>query len=393
MISYKISEGIYWVGAIDWHLRSFHGYSTDKGTTYNAYLIIDEKITLIDNVKAEFSDEMITRIKSVIDLSEIDVIISNHGEPDHSGSLPHIVKLAPKAKVYSSAPNGVKILNAIYGELPIVPVKTGDTLSIGRRTLQFIQAPMVHWPDNMVTYIPEDKILFSNDIFGQHYATGKLFDSGNDLPTILHEAKKYYANIVLPYTRQANKFSDAITGFDIEIIATSHGVIWKDHIEEILALYDDLLSVKKKEKAIIVFDSMWGNTHQMAHVIAESFMEKDVEVRLYNVNNTEASDIITEIVDAKYIAIGSSTFNNTMLAPIAGFLYYIRGLAPVNLQYIAFGSYGWGGQSVKQIAEILDSMDLKPLIEPVRMLYNPTEEGLKKLKQDIYQALEQNKNN
>lgn len=391
MIAYKIREGIYWVGAIDWHLRLFHGYSTDKGTTYNAYLILDEKITLIDNVKAEFTEELIARISSVIDPSKIEVIISNHGEPDHSGSLPKILELAPNAKVYCSSPNGVKILNAIYGDIPIIPVKTNDTLSIGKRTLQFIQAPMVHWPDNMVTYIPEEKILFSNDIYGQHYATAKLFDSGNDLATIIHEAKKYYANIVLPYTKQANKYNDLIKDFDIEMIATAHGVIWKDNLKEILALYDDLLNSRKKEKAIVVYDSMWGNTDVMARNIMEAFMEKGIEVRLYNTNNTEDSDIITEIVDAKYLAVGSSTLNNNMLPKIAGFLYYLKGLAPVDLQYIAFGSYGWGGQSIKQISDFLDGIGYKPLIEPVKMLYNPTTDGLTSLKQAIFLALDQQK--
>lgn len=388
MIAYKISEGIYWVGAIDWNLRLFHGYSTDKGTTYNAYLILDEKITLVDNVKEGFTDEMITRISSVIDPSKIDVIISNHGEPDHSGSITKVLELAPNAKVYSSAPNGVKILNAIYGDLPIVPVKTNDTLSIGKRTLKFIQAPMVHWPDNMVTYIPEDKILFSNDIFGQHYATSRIIDSGNDLATVIHEAKKYYANIVLPYTRQAHKISEALIDLDIEIIATSHGVIWKDNIPEIMALYDELVNSKKKDKAIVVYDSMWGNTEVMARAIMEAFMEKNIDVRLYNINETEDSDIITEVADAKYIAVGSSTLNNNMLPSIAGFLYYLKGLAPVDLKYIAFGSYGWGGQSIKQVADFLDALNYKPLIDPVRMLYNPQDEGLTKLKIDIFNALD-----
>ncbi|MDD4077700.1 MAG: FprA family A-type flavoprotein [Bacilli bacterium] len=388
MIAYKISEGIYWVGAIDWNLRSFHGYSTDQGTTYNAYLILDDKITLVDNVKAGFTDEMIARISSVIDPGKIEVIISNHGEPDHSGSITKVLELAPHAKVYSSAPNGVKILNAIYGDLPIVPVKTNDTILIGRRTLQYVQAPMVHWPDNMVTYCPEDKILFSNDIFGQHYATSQLFDADNDLPTIIHEAKKYYANIVLPYSKQAKKVVEALAGKDIKMIATSHGVIWKDKIPEIMALYNTLVNSKKKIKAIVVYDSMWGNTAVMARTITEAFMEKNIEARLYNINDTEKSDIITEIVDAKYIAVGSSTFNNTMLPSIAAFLYYLKGLAPVDLEYIAFGSYGWGGQSINQIAELLDTMNFKPLINSVRVLYNPQTVDLTKLKTEIVKALD-----
>ena len=387
MKAYKISEDIYWVGVIDWNLRSFHGYSTDKGTTYGAYIILDEKVTLIDNVKEGFAEEMVRRIADVVDPTKIEIIISNHGEPDHSGSLPLLLKLAPKAKVYSSSPNGVKILNEIHGELPIIPVKTGDKLSIGKRTLEFYQAPLVHWPDNMVTYAIEDRILFSNDIFGQHYASSKLFDGENDLPTILHEAKKYYANIVLPHTRSAKKAFDALSGLDIKMIATSHGVIWRDHISSIINLYDNLVNYRKNEKAVIVYDSMWGNTELMARAITDAFMEKGIEARLYNVNATDDSDIIADIVDAKYIAVGSSTLNNTMLPPIAGFLYYLKGLAPVDLEYIAFGSYGWGGQSVSQIAEILDSMKFKPLIPMQKVLYNPKEEDLKNLKNTIFEVL------
>jgi len=387
MIAYQIKDDVYWVGAVDWNLRSFHGYSTDQGTTYNAYLILDEKVTLVDNVKAHFSNEMLARIASIIDPGKIDVIISNHGEPDHSGSLTEVLALAPKAKVYSSNPNGVKILKAIYGEMPIVPVKTNDTISIGKRTLKFIQTPMVHWPDNMVTYCPEDKILYSNDIFGQHYATSRLFDGDNDLETIIREAKKYYSNIVLPYTKQAKKAVAALGGLDIAMIATSHGVIWKNHLSAIMALYNDLVNSKKRNKAVVVYDSMWGNTETMARVVTEAFMEKKINVRLYNVNETEDSDIITELADAKYVAVGASTLNNNMLPPIAAFLYYLKGLAPVDLKYIAFGSYGWGGQSIKQIADLLEEMHYEPLISPVKLLYTPQPEDLMKMQTAIINAL------
>lgn len=383
----KIKEGIYWVGAIDWELRSFHGYSTSYGSTYNAYIIIDEKITLIDNVKVGFTNEMISRIKSIIDPSKIEVIVSNHGEPDHSGSLPHLLKLAPNAKVYSASPNGVKILKAHYGELPIVPVKTGDTLSIGKRTLQFVLAPMVHWPDNMVTYVPEEKILFSNDIFGQHLATSKRFDSEVDVNLALKEAKKYYANIVLPYTNQASKVNEVVKGIDIEIIANSHGVIWKDHLPEILNLYDEMINVKKKEKALVVYDTMWGNTEAIAKTITEAFRKKGISVLMTNINSTHESDLITEIMDSKYIAVGSSTLNNNILPPIASFLCYMKGLAPVDLQYIAFGSYGWGGQSISIIDKELESMKFTRLVEPIRQAYAPNEEDLKKIELTILEAL------
>ncbi|MFA5542599.1 MAG: FprA family A-type flavoprotein [Bacilli bacterium] len=383
MIATEIKKGIYWVGAIDWGLRSFHGYTTSRGSTYNAYLIIDEKITLIDNVKVGFTEEIISRISSVIDPSKIDIIISNHGEPDHSGSLPAILKLAPNAKVYTAGPIGAKILKAQYGEMDLIPVKSGDKISIGKRNLIFNLAPMVHWPDNMVTYCPEEKILFSNDIFGQHFATSKRFDSEVDLALALEEAKQYYANIVLPYTKQANKINEVVKGLDIEMIANSHGVIWREHVSEILNLYDDLINSKKKEKAVVIYDSMWGNTKQMAQTIAETFRNLGIEVFLTRVDETPNSLLITEIMDSKYVAVGSSTLNNNMLPPIAGFLCYMKGLAPVNLKYISFGSYGWGGQSIEQVDNELKSMKLEQLLPPIKQYYTPSKEDLKNLEQQI----------
>lgn len=387
MLAYKIKEGVYWVGAIDWNMRSFHGYSTSKGSTYNAYLIIDEKITLIDSVKESFADEMLARISSVIDPAKIEVIISNHGEPDHSGSIPKVLKYAPNAKVYSSSPNGVKILKAIYGNLPLNPVKTGDSISIGKRTLQFIQAPMVHWPDNMVTYDVFDKILYSNDIFGQHYATSKIFDYENDLAEVIHEAKKYYANIVLPYTNQANKIFNAASGLDFELIAPSHGVVFKNHLKEIIALYEKMTNSYKEEKAIIVYDSMYGSTEKMAQSIASAFVRKEISVKFFNINDNHESDILTEISDCKYLAVGSPTINNGILSPIASFLSYLKGLGPKNLKFVAFGSYGWGGQSVDIIDQELESMKFERLIAPIKHYYVPQAEDLQTIEEKVIQAL------
>jgi len=388
MLAKKIKEGIYWVGAIDWNIRSFHGYSTTHGTTYNAYLIIDDKITLIDTVLHKFSEELIARISSIIDPTKIDIIISNHGEPDHSSSLLEVMKFCPNAKIYSSTPNGVKILNALYGELPIEPVKSGDSLSIGKRTLKFIHAPMVHWPDNMVTYSEKHKILFSNDVFGQHFASSHLFDGECDLPTILSEAKKYYANIVLPYTNQAFKATNVLKDFNIDIIATGHGIIWRDHVKEIIKLYNSMTTSKKEDKAIVVFDTMWGSTEKIAKAITEAFRNKDIKVRLYNINNTHESDIVAELMDSKYLAVGSSTLNNNLLPTIASFLSYIKGLSPVGIKYIAFGSYGWGGQSVQLIDQELKSMKLESLIPPIKQLYSPKEEQLRQIQSDIINSLE-----
>lgn len=390
MIAQKIAEGIYWVGVIDWGLRSFHGYLTPLGTTYNAYLILDEKITLIDNVKEPFTEEMLARISSVIDPRKIEVIISNHGEPDHSGSLIKVLTLAKQAKVYSASGNGVKILKAQYGDnLPIVGVENGKSLSIGKRTLEFYHAPMVHWPDNMVTYLPEDKILFSNDIFGQHLASSERFDDELDLNVALREAKKYYANIVLPYTKQAFKFAEMASGLDIKIIATSHGIIWRSHIPEILDLYQQMTTSRKKKKAIVVYDTMWGSTEAIAQQITETFIENSIPVVMYNINDTDDSDIITELMEAQYLAVGSPTFNNNILPRLASFLTYLKGLRPVGIKYIAFGSYGWGGQSIQIIDDLLASLNFTRLVPPIKLHYRPKNNDFQKIKNSISQSLSQ----
>jgi flavorubredoxin len=387
MQAYQIKDEVYWVGAIDWSLRTFHGYATERGSTYNAYLIIDEKITLIDNVKDHLGEEMMARISSVIDPSKIEVIISNHGEPDHSGNLVALMKKAPNAKVYASAPNGIKILNAIYGELPILPLKNGDELNIGKRTLKFIHAPMVHWPDSMVTYDAFDRILFSNDAFGQHFATSKRWDSDVELATALFEAKKYYANIVIPYSAQANRLLTAAKTLDLEIIAPSHGVIWKDHVADIIGLYDYLTTSQKQNKAVVVYDTMWESTFKIAVAITEAFKDAGIPVTLYDVKTTEISDIMTDLADAKYLGVGSSTINNGMLSSIAGFLNYLHEMAPTKLRYIAFGSYGWGGQSIQMIDEQLESMGYERLVPKIRINFVPKPNDLKQIRDSIMEAL------
>lgn len=385
MLAKKINDSVYWVGAIDWQVRDVHGYSTEKGTTYNAYLIIDEKITLIDNVKEEFASEMIQRIESIVDPAKIEVYISNHTEPDHSGSLREILKLMPKAKIYSSSPNGVKFLNAIFGKLPneVIPVKTGDTLKIGKRELVFYQAPMVHWPDNMVTYDSYDKILYSNDIFGQHFATSKLFDYDNDINVLTKEVKKYYANIVLPFSKQANKILESAKTLDIKTIATSHGVIWEKHLKDVYKLYDQMTTYHKENKAVVVYNTMWGSTEKMAVAITEAFRNKDVPVRLYNLETSDHSEILADIMEAKYLAVGSSTFNNSILPTTAAFLSYLKGLAPQNMKTIAFGSYGWGGQSIGIIEKELLEMNFELLLPSIKHLHRPDEDKLKEIMNSI----------
>lgn len=384
----QIAENIYWVGAIDWDIRSFHGYSTPRGTTYNAYLIIDEKITLVDTVKHYLFDEMVARISYLIDPAKIDYVISNHVEMDHSGGLPRLITLAPKAKIFTSV-NGEKGLKAHYkGNWNFNVVKSGDTVSLGKRSLTFVHTPMVHWPDNMVSYLPEDKILFSNDAFGQHIATSERFDDQIPLDITLEEASKYYANIVFPYGSNVQKALEAISGLNISIIAPSHGLIWRSHIKDIVWKYQKWSSNDTEEKAVIVYDSMWGSTEKIAYAIQEAFENKNIFTIMLNLKANDISDVMTHILSAKYICVGSPTLNNNMLPTIAGFLYYLKGLAPQKRIGLAFGSYGWGGQSVEQIEEIFKSCKFE-LMEQIRLQYIPDAGQLKEVSEKITESLAQ----
>lgn len=385
----EIKNGIYWVGAIDWNERNFHGYTTLRGSSYNAYLIIDEKITLIDSVKAAFADELIARISAVIDPAKIDYIVSNHVEPDHSGALPRLAQAAPNATIITSAPNGLKGLTAHYGELRYKAVKTGESLSIGKRTLTFVATPMVHWPDNMVTYCPEEKILFSNDAFGQHYASNKHFDDEVPLHEVMGQAQKYYANIVLPYSMQVQRALQAVAGLDIEIIAPSHGVIWRSHIAEIMQAYQKWSTNQTDNLAVVVYDTMYHSTEKMAQQMIEAFTEKGIDVRVFDLKVSHISEVMTQILTARYVAVGSPTLNNNMMPTVAAFLTYMKGLAPKGegRKAVAFGSYGWGGQSVAQVQSALQDMNFEMPFENYRFSYVPTEEQLRHIKDTFLKAL------
>ena len=383
MKAIEIKKDIYWVGTIDWSMRSFHGYQTGRGSTYNAYLILDDKITLIDTTKEPFREELLARVSSVIDPAKIDYIISSHVEPDHSGAIPFMAKYAPNATIITSQPNGLKGLTARYGELKYQAVKAGDTLSIGKRTLAFVPTPMLHWPDSMVTYCPEEKILFSNDAFGQHLAGTERFDDENDLPTVLFEAKKYYANILMLYGKQAQTALKALAGLDINLIATGHGVIWRSHIKEIMDCYQKWSHSEVENRAVVVFDSMWHSTEKMAHAIVEAFKQKGIPAAFYDIKANHMSDIVPEIMTSKYLAVGSPTINNQMMPSIAGFLCYLKGLAPKNIKAFAFGSYGWGGQSIGQIEEELKAAGCEICLDKIRISNVPTQAQLDEITAQI----------
>ncbi len=390
MEAMKIGEGIYWVGAIDWNLRNFHGYETEKGSTYNAYLIIDEKITLIDTVKEGFENEMLSRIRSVIDPAKIDIIISNHAEPDHSGAIPFMKNIAKNAQIYAAFGAGVKDLTAYYGDLGYIGVKAGETLSIGKRTFTFVPTPMVHWPDNMVSFMAPENILFSNDAFGQHYASDERLDTECDLPEAYIQARKYYANIVQPYGMQTGKALNALAGLEISAICPSHGIIWTKHIPEIMALYKSWVANEFDDTAIVVYDTMWHSTEAMAHAIESAFLACGMKPRLYNLHYCHNSDIIADAMTAKYIAVGSPTLNNNMMPSVASFLTYFKGLTGNKKKFIAFGSYGWGGQSPDQVYEMLATSKCEALLPAIKIAYKPSKEQLDKISADVANAIREN---
>ncbi|MBN3040741.1 MAG: FprA family A-type flavoprotein [Candidatus Omnitrophica bacterium] len=385
----EIKKGIYWVGAIDWNLRNFHGYLTQKGSTYNAYLIIDEKITLVDTVKHYLFEEMLERIKTVVDPARIEYIISNHVEMDHSGSLPKILKIAKNAKVVTS-PNGEKGLKAHFKQdFNFQIVNTLDKLNTGTREFEFVLTPMVHWPDSMVTYVRQDKLLFSNDAFGQHIASSQRFDDEVGFDIARSEAAKYYANIVLPYANQVKKALADLSGLDIDLIAPSHGIIWRSHLKEIVGLYKNWADNQTDEKAMIVYDSMWHSTEKISGVIGEAFDSLDLQVNFFNLQTNHISDIMAELLSAKYICVGSPTLNNNMLPTVAAFLTYMKGLAPKKRIGLAFGSYGWGGQSIVQIEEVLKGCGFSTL-ENIKVKYIPDKDTFSAIKDKIKAQLRSN---
>jgi len=376
----EIKPDIYWVGGIDWDIRNFHGYSVQRGTTYNSYLIIDKKVTLVDTVKHYLYEEMLSRIKEIIEPSKIDYIISNHVEMDHSGSIQKLLEVAHNAKIITST-RGEKGLKRHYKkDWDFKVVKSGDTLNIGKRTLHFVHIPMVHWPDSMVTYIPTDKLLLPNDAFGQHIATSERFDDEIDWGILKEEAAKYYANIVMPYGGQVEKALEELSGLEIDMIAPSHGIIWRSQIPKILGEYIKWAQNETDEKALIIYDSMWGSTEKMAYKLMDGILEAGIPVTMKNLKNNHISDIITDVISSRLVLLGSPTLNNTMLPTMGGFLTYLKGLKPKNRIGFVFGSYGWGGQAVGEIENILKDLSWDMPVESININFVPDEKELEDVK-------------
>ncbi len=374
----ELKKGIYWVGAIDWNVRDFHGYSTPYGSTYNAYLILDEKNVLIDTVKAPFYLEMLGRISEIIDPGRIDIVVCNHVEMDHSGSSLQIIDRIGSPLVVTSE-RGKKGLEKHYGRSwKFKTVKTGETLSIGHRTLVFVEAPMLHWPDSMFTYIPEEKLLLPNDTFGQHIASCQRFADELEESQVMKHAAKYFANILWPLAPLVLKKIDEIKkmGIPIEMIAPSHGLIWRRDPSRILQAYVDWSQGKARKKVLVVYDTMWGSTERMAKAILTGLIEEGVEARLFHLRSNHRSEIIEEMLEAKGILLGSPTLNNGMFPTMGDFLTYMKGLRPKGKLFGLFGSHGWGGGAIKEMRKLLESEKFEIWEKELSVQFVPNPEEL-----------------
>ena len=372
----KLTEDIYWVGAIDWALREFHGYSTQRGTSYNAYLVLADKITLIDTVKKPFRDELFARIASVVNPADIRYIVSNHAEMDHSGCLPEAIEWIRPEKVFASA-RGVSALQGHFHlDYPFEAVSEDQPLSLGGKTLRFVETRMLHWPDSMFSFLEEDGILFSQDGFGMHYAASERFDDELDRSILDHEAGKYYANILLPFSPMVNAALKKAAGLGIKMIAPDHGPVWRKDPAGIVESYARWAARKPTMKAVVVYDTMWDSTEKMAKAIEDGLVAGGAQVKSLRLRENHRSDIALELLDAGALLVGSPTINNQVYPTVAEFLSYVRGLRPRNLVGAAFGSFGWGGEAPTIIKETLTAMRVEMVDEPLKVQFVPDTEAL-----------------
>lgn len=377
----QVKNNIYWVGKIDWELRKFHGdeYSTHRGSSYNSYLIREEKVALFDTVWSPFAREYVDNLRKTIDLGKIDYVIASHAESDHSGALPELMRHIPDVPVYCSK-NGVKSLTGMYHQdWNFQVVKTGDRLSLGSKELIFVEAPMLHWPDSMFAYLTGDEVLFSNDAFGQHYASEHMFNDRVDQAELYEECLKYYANILTPFSPMVIKKINEILGFNLplDMICTSHGIIWRDNPAQIVKKYLEWADQYQEDQISIVYDTMWNSTRIMAEQIAAGIKEADdkVTVKLFNLAKWDKNDVITEIFRSKAVVMGSPTINNGILVSVAALLEEMQGLKFKNKKAGVFGSYGWSGESVKLVAKRLAESGFEVVDEGLRLTWTPDDEG------------------
>ena len=376
----ELTKGVYWVGVVDWGLRHFHGHelSTHRGSTYNSYLIVDEKVVLVDAVWGPHRDQLIKNISQIIDPSKIDIVVANHSEPDHSGGLPAVMRHVPDATVVVSKRGAESVEGHYHEPWKFKAVKTGDTINIGANDLVFVEATMLHWPDSMMTFLKGKNILMSNDAFGQHYATAFRFNDEVDQKELYEEAVKYYANILTPYSNLVlKKIEEVLTlGLKVEMIAPSHGVIWREDPLQIVKTYQEWAAQVPEKRVVILYDSMWQATHQMAEAIGKGLAAEGVPYKFFYMSTSDRNDVITEIFKANAVVVGSPTVNNGVLPTITPILEDLRGLKFQNKIGAAFGSYGWSGESVKLIEEHLTRCKI-PIVAPgVRAKWQPREEDL-----------------
>lgn len=380
----ELKKDVYWVGVVDWGIRSFHGQelSTHRGSSYNAYLILDEKVALVDTVGSQFTEQLVENIRSVIDPSKIDYIIANHSEPDHSGCLPDIIDLAPNATVVVSKRGLDSFEGHYHQKWNFKAVQTGDKISLGKNELIFVEAPMLHWPDSMFTYLTGKNILMPNDAFGQHYATAFRFNDQVDNEELFEEAIKYYANILTPFSKLVIKKIDELLSLNVpvDIIAPSHGVIWRDNPLQIVQLYKQWAEQKPQQKAVVLYDTMWHATEKMAKAIGDGLAEKGVEHKLFYMGLSDRNDVITEIFKSKAVIIGSPTLNKGLLPTITPILEDMKGLRFENKIGASFGSYGWSGECVKIIDKHFENSKIPVVAEGVLAKWQPKAEDLEKCK-------------
>ena len=353
MMPMEIAPKIYDVGVTDWTVRDFHGYKTERGASYNSYLIVDEKICLIDTVKACYADELLEKISRVADPAKIDYVVVNHVEPDHAGALPAVLKAAPNAKFVITMQGKNEAL-VHYGEgFDFMVVKEGDKISLGSRELAFVPMPMLHWPDNMVTYCPQDGILFSNDAFGQHYANSKRFDDEVDEYVLFYEAKKYFANILWPYARLIGGALKKAAVLDVKMIAPAHGIIWRSMVDKILERYAAWGAGVQDGSLVIAYDTMWGSTETLARAMVEGAAAAGVRTKLLRMDRTPCSTVAVDLFEASGLLVGSPTLNSGMMQTIGGMLVYLKGLQPKGKKAAAFGTFGWAGGAQKDMEAML----------------------------------------
>lgn len=365
MAPVQIAPGVYDVGVTDWNIRDFHGYSTDLGTTYNAFLVVDEKIALIDSVKKEFGDQLLDNISQIVDPRKIDFVVSNHTEPDHAGSLARVMHRVGEEKPLICSKMGHKNLPRHFSQKwNYRPVGSGEELKLGKRTLVFLETRMVHWPDSMFSFLKEEGILFSSDGFGQHYAGPEKFDDEVGGGIMVH-AKKYFANILLLYTPLIDKLIQQVMDLklDIRMICPDHGVIWRKEPKNIITAYQRWCRQEPEKKAVVIYDTMWKSTQKMAEAIHSGILGEGVASKPLSLRGWHRSEVMTEVFDARAVVVGSPTLNNGLYPSLADFLCYMKGLKPKNKIGAAFGSYGWSGEAVKLIEAELTQMGI-PLAQP-----------------------------